>query len=133
MKIDMTYNGTLLTWRGRDYKATSGLPGTQNETHQCVPDKGPVPEGLYKLFINDQGMAADDGTGSCNLKPSWGMQTIPRGAKAGECEPFWANWGKNRARLEAAASATKKHCAPLAVVGFICTTPLRVIAMGALK
>jgi len=34
-----------------------------------------------------------DGTGTCNLSPSWQIQTIPRGSATGVCEPYWANWG----------------------------------------
>ena len=60
-------------------------------------------------------------------------QTIPRGANAGLCEPYWANWGKNRARLEAADNTTKNTAPPLAAVDFICTIPQGGIAMVVLK
>ena len=52
---------------------------------QCIPDSGPVPEGYYKVYITDHGLAKDDGRGACILKPSWGIQEIPRGHKAGAC------------------------------------------------
>jgi hypothetical protein len=118
MKADMIYNGKTIEWRGRHYKATSGQETFQNEKFQCIPEKGPLPEGFYKLFLNDMGEAKDDGTNSCNLSPAWGMQTIPRGAKAGRCEVYWANWGFNRARLEAADSATKGRCKDVVRSGF---------------
>ena len=85
---------------------------------QCVRDAGPVPEGVYKVYISDHGIAKDDGRGICALKPSWGIQEIPRGAKAGICEPFWANWGRNRARMGPADESTKKKCAPVMRSGF---------------
>lgn len=120
MKVDLFYDGQFLKWadKGLMFKATSGLPGHQVPIEQCVPDAGPVPEGFYKVYIVDQGMAADDGRGICALKPSWGLQEIPRGPKAGRCERYWANWGKNRARLEPADQPTKTHCSPVQRGGF---------------
>lgn len=120
MKIDLFYNGQILKWndKGLAFKATSGMKGHQMPGEQCVPDAGPVPEGEYKIYISDHGMAKDDGRGICALKPSWGIKEIPRGAKAGMCEPYWANWGKNRARMEPANETTKRRCAPIARGGF---------------
>lgn len=120
MKISLFYDGQFLKWNDKSlaFKATSGMPGHQMPGEQCLPDAGPVPEGVYKVFIVDQGMAQDDGRGICNIKPSWGIQTIPRGALAGECEPYWANWGTNRARMEPADEKTKKTCAPISRGGF---------------
>lgn len=97
MEIDLFYDGQFIKWNDKRlvFKATSGMPGHQLPEKQCIPDAGPVPEGLYKVYIVDHGLAKDDGRGACALKPSWGIQEIPRGAKAGACEPYWANWGKN--------------------------------------
>lgn len=120
MKVDLVYDGQFVKWpdKGLAFKATSGMDGHQMPGEQCTPDAGPVPEGIYKVFISDHGIAKDDGRGICALNPSWGIQEIPRGAKAGACEPYWANWGKNRARMEPADSATKKACAPVTRGGF---------------
>ena len=119
MKAELLYNGSLVTWVGkRVYRATSGMPGHQVPTDQCLPDRGPVPEGLYKLFIQDLGTAVDKGKNQCALKPAWGIQKIPRGAAAGACDPYWANWGYNRVRMEPADKATRQRCAPLKRSGF---------------
>lgn len=120
MKVDLVYDGQILKWpdKGLAFKATSGMPGHQMPGEQCAPDAGPVPEGLYKVFIADHGVAKDDGRGICALNPSWGIQEIPRGVKAGACEPYWANWGKNRARMEPADNETKKLCTPITRGGF---------------
>jgi len=120
MKIALTYDGQFVKWndRGLLFKATSGMPAHQIPGEQCTPDAGPVPEGIYKVYIADHGLAKDDGRGICALKPSWGVQEIPRGAKAGHCESYWANWGKNRARMEPADEVTKKSRAPINPGGF---------------
>lgn len=119
MTYDMVYDGKRIAWFGRGiFKATSGLPGFQMPEHSCVPDSGPIPEGRYNVFISDMGTATDDGSGYCALKPSWGIQKIPRGSAAGRCEPNWANWGWNRARMEPADAATKVRCQPVVRGGF---------------
>ena len=120
MKIELYYDGQTVKWsdKGTIFKATSGMKGHQVPGEQCIPDAGPVPEGEYKVFIADHGIAKDDGRGICALKPSWGIQEIPRGAKAGSCDRYWANWGKNRARMEPANESTKKSCAPVNRGGF---------------
>jgi hypothetical protein len=108
---DLEFDGQLLTWKDQKYTATSGLPDFQDPKKQCTPDAGPVPEGLYKLLLTDGGQAKDDGKGVCNLRPSWGIQSIPRGVAAGACESYWANWGNNRVRMEPADPKTKSVCA----------------------
>jgi hypothetical protein len=114
MVVDMEFDGQILNWNGAGrFKATSGLPGYQMPDKQCVKDNGPIPEGLYKVLVKDRGVARDDGTGQCNLSPGWGVQTIPRGAAAGSCEPYWANWGTNRARMEPADARTRTACSPI--------------------
>jgi len=119
MDYQMNYNGQTIEWRNQgSFKATSGLPGSQLPTDQCTPDSGPIPEGFYKIFLGDHGLAKDDGRGLCALKPSWGVQSIASGRDAGVCAPYWANWGKNRARMEPADLATKSRCSPVMRGGF---------------
>ncbi len=113
MNFDMIYDGQVLDWKAKGkFKATSGLPGYQMPKNQCIRDNGIIPEGFYKLFLSDHGTAKDDGRGLCAIKPSWGVQKIPRGVDAGDCESYWANWGKNRARMEPADLVTKLKCSP---------------------
>ncbi|WP_299436010.1 hypothetical protein [uncultured Rhodospira sp.] len=116
----LLYDGQNLHWKSpkdgkpeAKYPATSGMPGAQNKRHTCAPDKGPVPEGLYvmRTWIDDKPAQAD-GSGTCTLKPSWRIQTIPRGAAAGACERYWANWGDHRVRIEPANTATRTACTP---------------------
>lgn len=119
MIYELTYDGKKLTWYGRGtFKASSGMLGYQLSKEQCLPDKGPVPEGNYYIPLIAGGPATDDGTGRCNLSPSWQIQTIPRGTIAGACEPYWANWGNNRVRFEPADIATKNACLPIKRGGF---------------
>lgn len=119
MKFDMLYDGQTIRWSVRGtFKATSGLPGSQFPQDSCVPNSGPIPEGFYTIFISDHGIAKDDGSGYCALKPSWGIQEIPRGSAAGVCESYWANWGRNRARMEPADITTKNRCFPTMRGGF---------------
>lgn len=102
---DMKYDGKVLTWNGTKYKATSGMndgkTNYQNADNQRVPDLGPVPAGRYKVYLGDLGAAKVSNPGTCALAPAWGVESIPRGADAGACEPYWANWGRNRVRMEA--------------------------------
>lgn len=120
MQADLLYDGQFLKWRsqGLVFKATSGLSGHQLPDNHCRPDSGPIPEGYYKIFLADQGVAADDGRGLCALKPAWGIEKIPRGTDAGHCERYWANWGHHRARMEPADGATEQRCAPVMRRGF---------------
>lgn len=111
---DLFYNGSQLRWHGKGaFKATSGTPDLQQPKHQCVKEYGPVPEGNYYVALLAGGAAEDDGTGRCQLRPSWQIQTIPRGQAAGTCEQYWSAWGSNRVRFEAADGATKAKCAPV--------------------
>jgi len=116
---DVLYNGKLIKWHGKgEFKATSGMPGFQIPKKQCVVEKGPVPEGTYYIPLIEGSLAEDDGTGICQLKPSWQLQEIPRGAAAGKCEPYWANWGNNRVRFEPNDIITKQKCSPVMRDGF---------------
>lgn len=112
MNVDMVYDGQRLTWTGHGvFNASSGLTGFQKPREQCLPDKGPIPEGTYHLLlVEDTKLARDDGTGRCNLAPSAKIQRIPRGAYAEDCEPMWANWGVSRVRLHANDETTAKKC-----------------------
>jgi hypothetical protein len=111
---DLVYNGVMLIWQGKSiYRATSGMPGHQTPSDQCLKDKGPVPEGNYSLTVSIGGAAKDDGTGRCKLEPSWKIQSIIRGTDAGECEPYWANWGENRIRFEPTDASTRTACNPV--------------------
>lgn len=119
MKEELTYDGQKILWDGKGtFKATSGMPKSQMPKNQCIPDAGPVPEGMYYVYLSDHGLAEDDGRGLCAIKPSWGIQKIPRGKDAGDCEIYWANWGKNRARMEPANAETKAKCNPIKRGGF---------------
>ena len=101
-----------MRWPGYgDFKATSGMVGWQDPKQQCEPDRGPVPEGSFRLQLTvDKAYAQDDGSGMCDLKPASPMQYIPRGPAAGACEQFWANWGHRRVRLHPADAATRAQC-----------------------
>jgi hypothetical protein len=109
---DLIYDGQKLVWNGHgQFKATSGMVAFQMPIYQCNPDAGPIPEGLYSLQLKeDTRPARNDGTDSCTLVPSTLIQRIPRGNEAGECEPYWANWGFHRVRIEPADDLTKRRC-----------------------
>ncbi|MEI2769516.1 MAG: DUF2778 domain-containing protein [Candidatus Competibacter sp.] len=120
---DMIYNGKQLSWSPKGekvtytFKATSGLVDESGDyrftNEQCSIDRGPLPEGTYVLSLEiDSKPAQDDGTNTCNLRPSWKIQSIPRGKDAGECEEYWANWGESRVRLEPYDQKTKDACSP---------------------
>ena len=110
---DLVFNGKEVRWHGQGtFKATSGMHNYQYPQYQCRPDEGPIPAGNYYIPLILGDLAEDDGTGRCNLKPSWQLQEIPRGEAAGDCEPYWANWGYNRVRFEAANQVTKTKCNP---------------------
>lgn len=114
MTHDMVYDGQTLDWPGHGkFRATSGLAGLQSPSEFCMKDNGPVPPGLYKLFLADQSAAQDDGRGACALKPAWGRQAVARGAAAGEYEPYWVNWDTRWARMAPADVATRNRCAPI--------------------
>lgn len=123
--FDLYYNGTSLSWpaRKKTYNATSGLvvsnpDGTtadgRSSQLSCVKDFGPVPEGTYTLStVVDPNTYATADFSICKLNPGTDIQKIPRGADAGRCEPFWANWGTNRVRLTPADGTTRDACTPV--------------------
>jgi hypothetical protein len=122
------------------FKATSGItptpptynpdgsvrdPGDPTEyrdaKQQCVKDHGPVPEGLYSFSTKEdrRTYARDNGADTCTLAPGSPIQVIPRGGSptdepsggtAGKCEPYWANWGTHRVRLEPADYTAQTAC-----------------------
>lgn len=108
---DLEYDGQILTWKRKHqtYKATSGALLYQKPAEQCTKDVGPVPEGTYKLRLARSGTAKDDGTLRCHLMAGSGIQTIPR-SPAVVCGDYYAAWGINRVRIEAADNATKQAC-----------------------
>lgn len=142
MKEYLEYDGQELHWHHDDgttetFAATSGFLGFDEDTgifvgyqepkQQCVRDRGPIPEGTYYLRLSEDpdGYADHDGSLGCNLQAGSGIQRIPRGGtgtgsttvaptatEANSCEPYWANWGSNRVRLEPADSKTTNACSP---------------------
>lgn len=110
-RYDMLYDGPRLQWHGHGiFRATSGASGSQQADKQCDPQTGPIPEGTYYLWLReDETRPAPNA--ECDLGQTWGIQRIPRGKDAGECEPYWAQWGKNRVRLIPRDSVTKRRCA----------------------
>lgn len=118
---DLYYDGVSLSWpaRSKTYKATSGLPAGDKEPdwrdskYSCVKDHGPVPEGIYSLStVVDPKTYATGDQDTCVLDPGGQIQKIPRGATAGTCEPYWANWGTNRVRINPADEPTRNACTP---------------------
>ncbi len=110
---DLIFDGTSIRWHGKGkFRATSGMRGFQLPSNQCIPERGPVPEGNYYIPLIMGDKAEDDGTGKCQLKPSWRVEKIPRGMDAGNCDRFWANWGENRVRFEPNDQTTKQKCNP---------------------
>ncbi len=123
----LLYDGTHVWWKNpgdgqgeMSYRASSGLDessagGTdyRNEQYQCVKDRGPVPGGLYVLKLKIDQDGTEHRAATCTLMPSWEIQTIPRGSAApGDCDQYWANWGYNRVRIEAANVQTRSACSP---------------------
>lgn len=114
MITHLTYDGKKITWKGKGvYNATSGLMEFVDENGNGViddwryadfqrkKDHGPIPEGRYYLYLKeDKNPVAAHNLAKCQLYGSPKLQRIPRGAKYGECDLYWANWGENRIRLQ---------------------------------
>jgi len=127
MKDNLLYDGTHLEWRnafdGKSlyWRATSGMPGSQNATEQCTKDAGPVPEGEYEIEVVVRGEAKTYFRTCSLVRPSGGgIQSIPRGAdavgkvggKTVDCDPYWQNWGENRVQMTPADAKTRTACSP---------------------
>ncbi|MGE3180403.1 MAG: tlde1 domain-containing protein [Phycisphaerae bacterium] len=112
---DLVYNGKVLSWpaRKKSWKATSGMDASsetgfvdhRNEKYQKVKDAGPIPEGKYILSLSEEGTAVNfrKSAGGCDLASHRGIQQIPRAATGNAsavCDPYFANWGWNRVRLQ---------------------------------
>jgi len=96
---DLLYDGPRLQWRGKGiFRATSGMAGRQSSAQQCDRAAGPIPEGRYFFWLRED-KTVPTPTEDCGIPATWNLQTIPGGAEAGSCEPYWALWGRNRIRL----------------------------------
>jgi len=96
---DLLYDGPRLQWPGHGiFRATSGGRRSQSADKQCDRETGPIPEGGYFLWLRED-PSQPEPNDLCKLSPTWGLQTIPRGQAAGQCEPYWSAWGYNRIRL----------------------------------
>ena len=134
MRIDMIYDGKKIEWPGRGlFRASSGLPGLQVASEMCNPQGGPLPEGIYRIFIAERGDAVEEGTELCKLRPGWGIQTIPQGTSAGSCQQEWANWGVNRARMEPYDSKTAQRCNPIFRGGFYLHDSMKGFSHGCIE
>ena len=134
MRVDMRYDGKMIDWPGRGlFRASSGLPGYQKSSETCNADAGPIPEGTYKIFIADKGVAVEDGIGLCTLKPAWGIQKMPQGTDAGSCAVDFAAWGVNRARMEPADSKTLHKCTPVYRGGFYLHDSMKGFSHGCIE
>lgn len=107
---DLVYNGTQLFWVPVGlWKATSGMPGSQNSLHQFERDKGPIPEGTYVVPLRIGGNATitrakysttgemTEGTLDTRSEIQ-SLQCITDPKHPGNVMIF-ANWGSNRVRL----------------------------------
>jgi hypothetical protein len=125
-ETDLLYDGVTVHWaaRKKTYKASSGLPAKSGSSepdwresqYYCVKDHGPIPEGLYSLStVVDPNTYAkvNKDPDVCTVSAGKDIQKIPRGADAGECEKFWANWGNNRVALKPADAETRNACSPV--------------------
>lgn len=118
------------------YRATSGLsperldsgrmtPDYRSARFQCEKDHGPIPQGTYHLELtvrHNHPFSHVASASECALSAGRGIERIPRGgspaaapggadgAQAGRCETYWANWGRNRARLMPADAKTAHAC-----------------------
>jgi hypothetical protein len=108
---DLVYDGTKLTWDGVGaWNATSGLPGYQEPKYQNLRDKGPIPEGLYRVPLTLGGSASvvsykADRSGSiveADLDSRSAIESltcIKHPFEKGQVLLF-QQWGSNRVRLE---------------------------------
>jgi len=109
MSEDLLFNGLNLIWitnSNKSYKATSGMPGWQSPRFQRERDRGPTPEGLYRVAIFYNRMAEIGSASSCSLKPGWRIQNVPGKGDATsddnkDCwDNYWVNWGATRLQFD---------------------------------
>jgi hypothetical protein len=112
----------------RDYQNPSFQCVKPDENGGSNADRaGPIPEGKYHISLKEDPHIFAIGNGVCALTPSSLIQRIPRGGDprlhnpelyvpsclyprrgqiaydgqyANGCDPYWANWGEHRVRLE---------------------------------
>jgi hypothetical protein len=113
IRYDLYYDGQKVQWRGKGmFWATSGLPGYQSPSQQCLSEAGPIPEGSYYVLLRETKDRAAGNIEQCRLFAASYLQAIPRGQEAGDCESVWMNWGRNRIRLFPATRETERACSP---------------------
>ena len=133
MQHHLLYDGQTIRWNAQVFRATSGMPGFQSIAEQCNQrDAGPIPSGFYRVFLTDHGQAKAN-MDTCSLIPAWGIQTIPRGEQAKECEPNWANWGLIVSAWSLLMHKQKVIVRLLCVMAFIFMTPPKGSVMAVLK
>lgn len=116
---DLLFDGPRLQWPGQGiFRATSGLRGRQFSGLQCDPKGGPIPEGSYFFLLGEEPTVPVPNPPRCELPAVWQIQRIPSGAEAGECAPYWAQWGKNRVRLNRIEASPARPSCPLSRDGF---------------
>jgi hypothetical protein len=86
----------------KSYSGTSGLLNHQVASEQTLDDKGPTPEGEYKinLTLNFFRKAGTINMSSCNIGNDKGVQLLPWGVARGGGSCNYPGWGQWRARLE---------------------------------
>ncbi|WP_254510045.1 hypothetical protein [Anatilimnocola floriformis] len=105
---DLHYNGKHLFWFGvgnfkktKEFAATSGMTNHQTADEQGERDRGPIPEGQYKFFINNAGTAhvVDPSDDNFTLDTRQGIESL-EDMKDDQGHTFNSSaWGKNRVRL----------------------------------
>lgn len=81
----------------RAWAATSGLLGSQHSSYQADKDKGPVPEGIYKVSLTSSFLRkAPISSSTCSTIGSLGVSFLPW--EDNQCRFY--GWGQWRARLE---------------------------------
>lgn len=91
----LTFNGHKLCWVGRPYNGkcwngVSGADGYQKPEHQSIRDKGPIPEGRWRVR-QDRYQRYDDIPFQKKIWALFGRGTWPGGT---------VTWGENRIWLE---------------------------------
>jgi hypothetical protein len=99
-KEDMLYDGDELNWYGvLVFPATSGMPGHQIASEQFISDTGPIPEGIYSLYLRVSGMARVTNVAKGTLDTKQGIQDLTAMPGPDGATYESSAWGKNRVRL----------------------------------